>query len=121
MIIDNLTNHSIIGIRQQAGLQHFWFSLFIGSPTYCYKGMNVLRFKLSFHFVILLLQADQKVMRQLLINYLPDLDLVLKEHDIGNYILSVKKCPGLKSLPYLLRNIYIQRKTEMINTILISL
>lgn len=83
--------------------------------------MNVPRFKLSFHFVILLLQADQKVMRQLLINYLPDLDLVLKEHDIGNYILSVKKCPGLKSLPYLLRNIYIQRKTEMINTILISL
>lgn len=60
---------------------------------------NVLRFKLSFYFVILLLQADQKVMRQLLINYLPDLDLVLKEHDIGNYILGLNKCPGLKLYP----------------------
>lgn len=29
------------------------------------------------------IQADQRVLRQLLITFLPDIDLVLKEHDIG--------------------------------------
>lgn len=28
-------------------------------------------------------QADQRVLRQLIVTYLPDTDLVLKEHDIG--------------------------------------
>ena len=32
---------------------------------------------------LVLLQADQRVMRHLIISYLPDIDLVLKEHDIG--------------------------------------
>jgi hypothetical protein len=30
-----------------------------------------------------ILQADQRVLRQLITSYLPDTDLVLKEHDIG--------------------------------------
>lgn len=30
-----------------------------------------------------LLQADQRVLRELIVSYLPDLDAVLKEHDIG--------------------------------------
>lgn len=30
-------------------------------------------------------QADQRVLRQLIVTYLPDIDLVLKEHDIGKY------------------------------------
>lgn len=29
------------------------------------------------------LQADQRVLRELIVSYLPDLDAVLKEHDIG--------------------------------------
>lgn len=32
-------------------------------------------------------QADQRVLRQLLVNYLPDLDLKLKEHDIGEAVV----------------------------------
>ncbi|VDI51020.1 small G protein signaling modulator 3 [Mytilus galloprovincialis] len=35
------------------------------------------------------IQADQKVLRQILINYLPDLDLVLKEHDIELSLISL--------------------------------
>lgn len=34
-------------------------------------------------FLIFFLQADQRVLRQLITSYLPDADLVLKEHDIG--------------------------------------
>ena len=32
-------------------------------------------------------QADQRVLRQLIVNHLPDVDGVLKEHDIGKDII----------------------------------
>nr|KAG5709500.1 hypothetical protein BaRGS_023182 [Batillaria attramentaria] len=35
------------------------------------------------------IQADQRVLRQLLISYLPDIDLVLKEHDIELSLISL--------------------------------
>lgn len=35
------------------------------------------------------IQADQRVMRQLIISYLPDIDLVLKEHDIELSLISL--------------------------------
>ncbi|KAL5018571.1 hypothetical protein ScPMuIL_004293 [Solemya velum] len=35
------------------------------------------------------IQADQRVLRQLIISYLPDLDLVLKEHDIELSLISL--------------------------------
>ena len=37
-------------------------------------------------------QADQRVLRQLIVTYLPELDSILKEHDIGElFVCAVKK------------------------------
>ena len=49
------------------------------------------------HFLILMhmsfiFQADQRVLRQLIVTYLPELDSILKEHDIGElFVCAVKK------------------------------
>ena len=70
-----------------AGLE-FSHSLFEVSEIYLKEAeLFAHTMLLSLGSFYILLQADQRVLRQLIVSYLPNLDMLLREHDIGMMLI----------------------------------